>query len=103
MDSDKHLNIGSRKKYINARHISTNIDFFNTESIVVKILNDKLIFRKPDISYRGKLYMVQKIKTSKNWYSFALTSEIIPLGKFYPSIEESNEDQLVFYFNEENE
>lgn len=103
MELDKYLKIGSRKKYINARHISTNIDFFNTESIIVKILHDKLIFKKPDISYRGKFYMVQKNKTSKSWYSFELSSEIIPLGKFYPSVEESTEDQLVFYFNEENE
>lgn len=103
MESDKHLNIGSRKSYIHARHLSTNIDFFNTESIIVKIFHDKLVFRKPDISYRGKIYMVQKVKTSKNWFSFGLTSDFIPLGKFYPSLEESTEDELVFYYNEENE
>jgi hypothetical protein len=103
MNQEKYLNVSERKTYINAKHISTNIDFFNTESVIIKVYDDKIVFRKPDISYRGKTFMIQKLKTSNNWYSFGITSDLIPLGKLYPSIEFSNEDELVFFYNEENE
>ena len=76
------------------RQITSNSKFFNDE-LIIKIENDKIIFRKPSIDYEGKRYKLAKDKNGR--YQTAVVCEL-PLGKFEFDVEESDEDCRVVYY-----
>ena len=76
------------------RQITSNSNFFNDE-LIIKIENDKIIFRKPSIDYEGKRYKLSKDK--KGSYHTAVVCEL-PEGKFEFDADESDEDCRVVYY-----
>lgn len=81
----------SSKRY---RQIISKSEFFNDE-LIIKIEENKIIFRKPSIDYNGKRHKLSKDKGG--FYHTSVTCEL-PLGKFVFDIEESNEDCRVVYY-----
>ena len=57
---------------------------------------DKIVFKHRGIDYNGK---VRNIKIHFGTYRIEMC-ESLPLGTFYFDEEESNEDQIVIYFNQ---
>lgn len=84
------------------RELITNCDFFNAkEEVIVKVYEDKMVFRKPTLDYMGATYTPQPTRSNK-WKTIPVTAPDLPLYKqlkFDP--EESNEDQMVIYFDQQ--
>lgn len=80
---------------INQVHITSKSNFFDGY-LIIKDDGEKLIFRKPSIDYRGKIYKPKYYKNSKVFIT-AIVSDM-PLGKFDFDVNESCEDELVVYY-----
>lgn len=76
------------------RHIKSNSNFFKDE-LIIKIDDEKIIFRKPSIDYEGKRYKLTE--DNAEYYHTAVVCEI-PLGKFEFDLDESDEDCRVVYY-----
>lgn len=79
----------------NYRHISTRSKWFDCESIIIKDCFDFISITKPSLDYRGKSYSITK---QNEWYHFSINMEF-PVGKFEIDLEDSNEDELIIYYN----
>ena len=77
-------------------HISSKSDFFN-EEVIIKIENDKIIFRKPSIGYNGKSRKFSRHKSG--YYHTAIVCEL-PIGKYEFDEDESDEDCMVAYYRQ---
>lgn len=77
------------------KHIASNSNFFNDE-LIIKIENDKIIFRKPSIDYEGKRHRMSLDKKT-GYYHTAVVCEL-PEGKFEFDADESDEDCRVVYY-----
>lgn len=66
-----------------------------SKTFSVHIYFDKIVFKKRGIDYNGK---VRDIKIHFGTYRIEIPEDL-PLGIFYFDEEESNEDQIVIYFN----
>lgn len=86
-----YVNEGNRHR---CRWFACNDPFFKDE-IIVRVLSDKIVFSKPDISFQGKIH---KTTQSDTLYHFTTVCELSK-GKYFFDEEESNEDQKVIYFN----
>ena len=81
------------------RQIRTKSLFFApNKEIIVKVGENKVTFKKPWIDYNGKTYLPKS--TSSGWVSFLVAAEL-PCGFFDFDLEESNIDQRVVYFKED--
>lgn len=77
--------------------IRSSNPFFNTEKVILKQEDDRLIVRKPDIFYTGKMHTPSKLGKSKQ-HQMTLVMPL-PIGAFEIDQEESDIDQLVIYTN----
>jgi len=97
---DAHISI-CRRGFVDSYAISSTNDFLKNKQVKVSFFDDKLIISIPSLDWSGKSYV--PCSTGKNCFSFAVNSDNIRIGKFPIDIEESNEDNLVIYYeNEEN-
>jgi stalled ribosome rescue protein Dom34 len=80
---------------INNRHITSKSNFFS-EPMIIKIDNEKIIFKRASLGYNGK---TNEIKLSKKTghYHTTIACEI-PIGKFEFDTDESDEDCKVVYY-----
>jgi hypothetical protein len=84
----------------NQRRIRTRSRFFMDE-VIINVLHDRIMFRKPSIDYSGKTHKLYK-NPNYDWFYTTLYCEI-PVGEYEFDKEESNEDYLVAYFKEKVE
>jgi len=84
---------------INAIDIHTKCDFFK-DPVIVNIFEDRIQFTKPNIDYNYKL---MKFNKRKGIYHTIISHILdkMPAGEYVFDKEESNEDQIVIYFNQE--
>lgn len=92
-----HISIGQGNK-LNHRQIWSSSDFFRSaEQMIVTVLDEKIIFRCPDIDYRGKSLKVNK--SVKYMTQLTIVNDTLPIAKKLDFDEdESNVDQVVVYF-----
>ena len=87
--------INSHNNRDGLRRVTTKSLFFKGE-IIYKIAGGKITFLKPDIDYRGKSITAHQDKKTK-WFLTSIACDVPP-GKYKFDEEESNEDQLVMYY-----
>lgn len=78
-----------------AMRITTKSVFFRDE-LIVKVEQNKIVFRKPPISYVGKVLRPTFYKKT-GFFAFCVVAEI-PEGRYEFDEDESNEDRIVAYF-----
>lgn len=71
---------------------------FLSEDFIIKVYDDKIVFKRTGVDWVGKSH---KLKLSKRGLYTSYIAEQIPIGIHYLDLDESDEDQLVFYFNTE--
>jgi hypothetical protein len=84
---------------INRFSINSKHDFFNCEELIISIKKDRLIIRKPKLSdiKRCKVtFFNNKMKC------ITVMSSKLNVGVFKIDEEDSNEDELVVYFDNDN-
>lgn len=93
MKNDRYVSIWAQK---NGSVAVCKREFFKGE-LKYELTEDRIIFRKPDISYTG-----HSVRTFFDKYAHRLylATKEIPLGKFLIDEDESNEDQIVVYFED---
>lgn len=94
-----HVSIGLGVK-LNHRQIWSSSDFFRSaERMIITVLEDKIIFRIPDLDYRGKSLKVNR--SIKYMDQITIVDDSLPVVKKLDFDEdESNDDQVVVYFND---
>lgn len=75
--------------------IRSSNEFFNSEKLILRRENDRLIIKKPDIFYNGKMHTPSRLGKSK-FHQMTLVMPL-PAGAFEIDKDESNIDQLVIY------
>ena len=80
-------------------HIASLHEFFHSR-VGYEIFHDKLVFKLYTIDYQGK--SISPTHINSGWYEIQLVAEI-ELGKYLIDEDESNEDQLVIYFEDKIE
>jgi len=96
MEEEDHIIVYAEKSPA-VRKIYFKSDFCKGD-LVVNITHEKIVFKKPDIDYTGKISKVSYVKNTGR-YSMSYMCDI-PLGKYYFDKDESNEDQQVVYFKQ---
>lgn len=89
-------------KRADSRHrmISSTDDFFKNEYLKAEVMDDCIIFTVPTLDYKGGMYKTSVKKNAPNGLRyFTIVDERINIGKFEIDEEESNEDEIVVYFN----
>lgn len=79
--------------------VYSNNDFFKTDSIIYKYGHEKITFKIPTIDYRGKL-LKPVLCDSVKWRHLTIKNEYLELGKYKIDPDESNEDQVVIYYED---
>ena len=99
MEINGYITIGSAgKNRPHLRQIHSNSNFFTpNEEVIVKLFEDKIVFRKPSIDYNGKTHKPQRNGSGDKWINLFITGEL-PFGRFDFEPDESNIDCLVVYF-----
>ena len=95
----EYITIYAKEISGNLRNVTSNSTFFeNNCEYIVAIDEDKIVFTRPSLDYKGK---TSKAKSSSGTnVHFTIKAEL-PIQKFIPiDLEESNEDQLVIYLNQ---
>ena len=86
----------------NKIRIYSNHVMFQSEYIKITFLNEYLILSIPDIDFKGKIYKTIRHNKCDKWRSFTTISEKIKKGKFYIDEEDSTEDELIIYYNQDD-
>lgn len=89
-----NVTIYERQENPNCRIIYSLSDFFNSK-VYVENHNTHAIFKKPDIDFNGKSYKPTKRKSG---FMLTVSNNNLPSGQYSIDPEESNEDQIVIYF-----
>ncbi len=93
--------ISIRETKHDTRRIATINPFFK-ESIVINIETTKVIFSKPMLDYTGKIVKFSPYSTHPT-YICHINSNRLEKGVYVIDEEESNEDQVVIYFEDKIE
>ena len=88
----KHIN----NNYVN---LNTKNNFFKTESLILEHSNEKLVFKIPNLDYQGKTY-TPSIFNNCEWVRMTIKSKYIQVGRYQIDMDESNEDQVVVYYED---
>lgn len=80
-------------------NISSKNEMFNNEDLIIVFTDDYIKFSVPTIDYNGKTHKVYK-SNHRAWRLIAIRNREMPVGKFYFDEEESNEDELILYFED---
>lgn len=100
--------ISKEKKYINIIKLSrygrfaivSKLDIFKTDEVICKITDDHISIRRPDIDYRGKIIRPQYTNNNHNWMRITVFDDRLKIGAFEIDEHESNEDELIIYYNQ---
>ena len=85
------------------RVISSKNEIFS-QDIHWEVDEDKIIFTIATIDNISKnIKKFCKKKVEQNWYQASFSDDRIPLGHFMIDEDESNEDRIVVYFEDERE
>ncbi len=80
---------------LNSVQFVTKSSFFKVkEQIIIKVTDEKVIFRYPTIDYNGKTYFINRA-SQYGWMQMSFP-KLLPLGKIYFD-EESTEDEVILY------
>ena len=80
----------------NQVRLCSNSCFFNDE-IIVNIDDEKIVFTKPTIDYRGKLYKMTKIKNNGDFQATITTD--IEFGTLEIEEDETDCDRITIYYS----
>lgn len=94
------INSGGKPRTYN---ISSNNSFFKSEIVVCVVADDKIVFSVPTIDFNGKGTITYEIKNTIKMRRVSLCTNFLPFGSFQIDKDESNEDQLVVYFEDKIE
>jgi len=79
--------------------IKSGSDFLN-ERVIVESDDSFISIKRPPFDYQGKTYSVGRIRGG--YYSLSIMyNDEIPTGRYHFDQEDSNEDELIMYFNQE--
>ena len=93
-----YVNISKRKDKYNTYNFTFKNDFFENY-FAFEVDDEKVIFKRVGIDYEGKYYKASH--SHYGWYTFQCVNENIKEGSFYFDEEESNEDIIIAYFEDE--
>lgn len=79
------------------RRITTNYSFFKEGIVLDYVDEEKMIFRRPDIDFMGK---VCKVSKKGNQFIFHVSADI-PAGIFTSDVLETDEDSMSIYFKKQ--
>lgn len=74
--------------------LRTRSDWFDTDSVIVKVFHDYVSITKPTIDYKGKTNAVQYTSTDIKVVTLGAD---LPLGYLMFDEEDSTEDELIIY------
>jgi hypothetical protein len=77
------------------KHIRTKSNFFG-EPIIIKITDEKIIFTKPTLDFKGKT--ISPNCDESGWFYFRIDCEYLEPKKFDFDLEESDIDCRVVYY-----
>lgn len=81
----------------NQRQIQSNSKFFTpNEDVIVKVDNDKITFRKPQIDYNGRTFKPKLIQSG--WVTFQIVADLPIIKNLEFDLDESNIDERVIYY-----
>jgi hypothetical protein len=93
-----YINV-SASKYSNLRQITSNSNFFDgAEEFIIKETENSFTITLATICYQGKTY--RKVPGRYGWIAFTCISNL-PLGRYEFDQEESSEDCVVIYYQEQ--
>ena len=94
-----YINIHAEGASRRRKTISSKSEWFDGR-IIITIDEFSIRFTKPTLDYTGKTYPVKDV-TAKGWRAISIPCDI-PVGKHFEFDEdESTEDEIVVYFDEE--
>lgn len=79
--------------------ISSKNKMFKEDYLILIVDEEGIKFSIPTIDYNGKLFKTCK-SSSKGWNLINISNEHVVEGRFYFDLEDSNEDELIIYFED---
>ncbi len=73
----------------------------NNDSIIVKWDSEKITIKIPEMDYRGGAYTPRAPNKRPSGKTVMIITDTLPFGKFLIDEDESNEDQVVVYFEDQ--
>jgi hypothetical protein len=98
IDKENTINVYSSDSRPRNKHFLTRNEFFDTEDVIVSRSTDAIVITRPTLDYLGKSAKIDK--PSNVSYHFRHKIDI-PNGVYTIDQEDSNEDKIVIYLNEE--
>lgn len=92
--SDNFIKVREYKKDDDVVSFTTKHKFFDDNLIIIDE-TDRIVFAKPGLDYRGK---TRAFYEKKGWFGINYFRSYIKPGKYYFDEEDSNEDQMVIYY-----